>query len=105
MSKGGVYDIGRSTIQGEGPDRQAAFRAGQTATAAMHPRSSVDTPDLLPCPFCGAQPRYEAPDELCPTPFIDCPTIADGENECGAYARSVAAWNTRTPQGQGQGNG
>ncbi|MES2667421.1 MAG: hypothetical protein V4712_15085 [Pseudomonadota bacterium] len=59
------------------------------------------TTELLPCPFCGAQPTVDCGLSDAPFPdgqeFISCPTVRLGvfDQGCGASAVGAAAWNNR----------
>lgn len=57
--------------------------------------------NLLPCPFCGTEPRYIGPDDHDPCAAIHCPNPRCCVVETYAYdpAEALARWNRRSPAG------
>lgn len=56
--------------------------------------------ELLPCPFCGGQPRLDK-SRITEGFSVHCPNCdaCGGWQEGNAEAEVIAAWNRRTPDG------
>ena len=52
--------------------------------------------ELLPCPFCGAEPLVE---NICDQVFVSCPTVhlEPIVHSCGALQMGIDRWNRRAP--------
>lgn len=60
----------------------------------------IDAGALLPCPFCGQQPKCStAPirDDLPPAICFECPDGCSVSKTATTYGGAVAIWNTRIP--------
>ena len=66
--------------------------------------NEIETPELLPCPFCGSsEVNPEGWYSMTTRVFgPDCVVLGPACDECGSIARTIAAWNTRADLSDGK---